>query len=113
MLRLDQVNGVAFVATKLRADRMSINRYPQDRIYRICRIFQMESVINQVEDILVILSILLILLTFCRRLKPATRHSWGRVYRARECVRPYRGVRAGSRAWLFVRDLFSRGRCGR
>ena len=47
--RLDQIYGVAFVAPKLRANSMSIDCDPQDRVDKIFRIYRMERVINQLK----------------------------------------------------------------
>ena len=72
--RLDEINGVAFVASKLRPNRMSVDCDPQSR--------------NPV-------------IIYSSRPKPGPRHSDANAYRARGCVRPYRAILAGSRAWLF------------
>lgn len=73
--RLDEINGVAFVASKLRPNGMSIDCDPQSR-----------------NPVIICSS----------RQKPVPRHPGADAYRApaRGCVRPYLAILAGNRAWL-------------
>ena len=89
--RLNEINGVAFVAPKLRPNSMSIDCDPQP-----------------VSPVLILPDLLGSSgrsICFYRLRKPGHLPSDVRAYRARGCVRPYLEVHAGSRVWPCGRDL--------